>query len=91
MSERGILADALCLTHRPTVTFWRGLVRDLRESRKSPSILLRRGLALKRREPAIVARHVSLGAAPVNSDDALRRLQRVTADQLAARDAEVAT
>jgi uridine kinase len=88
--ELGLLADALCLTHRPTVTFWRRLARDLREGRKSPWILLRRGLALRRREPAIVAEHVSLGATPVHGEEALRRLRRVTAEQLAARDDGVA-
>lgn len=76
----GILADALCLVHRPHVTFWRRLVRDLREGRKAPLTLLRRGLALRRQEPAIVARQVALGAVPVHGRDALRRLARL-ADQ----------
>jgi uridine kinase len=73
----GILAGALCLVHRPHVTFWRRLVRDLREGRKSPLTLLRRGLALRRHEPAIVARQVALGAVPTHSHDALRRLERL--------------
>jgi uridine kinase len=75
----GILSEALCLVHRPSVTFWRRLVRDLREGRKSPVTLLRRGLALRRQEPAIVARQVALGARPIHSHDALRRLQRLAA------------
>jgi uridine kinase len=78
--DAGILAEALCLTHRPVVTFWRRLVRDLRESRKSPWVLLRRGLALRREEPAIVARQVALGANPVHASDATARLQRLAAD-----------
>jgi uridine kinase len=82
--EAGILAEALCLTHRPVVTFWRRLVRDLRESRKSPWVLLRRGLALRREEPAIVARQVALGANPVHASDATARLQRLAADGPAA-------
>jgi uridine kinase len=75
--DAGILADALCLTHRPTVTFWRRLVRDLREGRKPPLTLLRRGWALLRAEPAVVARQIELGAVPVGGDDARRRLARL--------------
>lgn len=78
--DAGILADALCLTLRPTVTFWRRLVRDLREGRKPPLTLLRRGLVLRRTEPAIVARHISLGALPVAPADAVRRIERLTTE-----------
>lgn len=77
--DAGILAEALCLTHRPVVTFWRRLVRDLREGRKSPWVLVRRGLALRREEPAIVARQVALGAIPVHATDARARLERLAA------------
>jgi hypothetical protein len=34
-------------------------------------------LALRRHEPAIVARQVALGAVPTHSHDALRRLERL--------------
>jgi uridine kinase len=78
--HEGLLADALCLTHRPVVTFWRRLVRDLREGRKPPLTLLRRGLALLRQEPTIVARHVALGAEPISGHDAEHRLQRLLAE-----------
>jgi uridine kinase len=78
--QQGLLADALCLTHRPTVTFWRRLLRDLRERRKSPGTLLRRGLTLLRREPEVVARHVALGAVPVHGADAERRVRRLLDD-----------
>jgi uridine kinase len=78
--DAGILGDALCLAHRPVVTFWRRLLRDLREGRKAPLTLVRRGWALKRAEPTIVARQVALGCRPVSGDDAVRRLQRVLAD-----------
>jgi uridine kinase len=86
----GILAEALCLTHRPIVTFWRRLVRDLREGRKAPWLLVRRGLALRRQEPDIVARHILLGATPIHGHDAIARIARLAAerrddpDQLAA-------
>lgn len=86
--DAGILADALCLTLRPGVTFWRRLVRDLRESRKPPLTLVRRGLALLRAEPSIVARQVSLGADPVSPNDAIRRLRRLADAAADARDAD---
>ena len=46
--EAGLLADALCVRQHPAVTFWRRLTRDLREHRKPPLVLVRRGLALMR-------------------------------------------
>ncbi len=41
--ERGLLADAVCVRNHRLVTFWRRLTRDLREHRKPPMVLLRRG------------------------------------------------
>jgi uridine kinase len=84
-----LLADALCLIHRPTVTFWRRLVRDLREGRKPPLTLLRRGWTLLRQEPAIVARHASLGARPISGHDAERRLRALLERVRPATTAEV--
>jgi uridine kinase len=75
--EAGVLADALCLTNGPTRTFWRRLVRDLREGRKAPLTLLRRGWWLRGREPDIVAHHVALGAEVVDGEAALRRIHAI--------------
>ncbi len=75
----GVLADALCLTDGPTRTFWRRLVLDLREGRKAPLTLLRRGWWLRGREPHIVARHVALGAEVVDGETALRRIHAILA------------
>ena len=61
----GVLADAICLTLSPRTTFWRRLARDLGESRKPPLTLVRRGLALMRAEPALVARWTALGCRPL--------------------------
>ncbi|MFJ7148769.1 uridine kinase [Streptomyces sp. NPDC100445] len=72
--ERGVLADALCLTRGPFTTFRRRFLRDLREGRKSVPFLLRRGWRLMRAERSIVARQVSLGAHPCDRDEALGRL-----------------
>ena len=54
--RRGLLAAAYCVTQHPLVTFWRRLTRDLREHRKPPLVLVRRGLALLRDQRRVVAR-----------------------------------
>ncbi|WP_371535783.1 MULTISPECIES: uridine kinase family protein [unclassified Streptomyces] len=72
--EAGVLADALCLRGRPSTTFRRRLMRDLREGRKSVPFLLRRGWRLMRAERGIVARQSGLGAHPCDKQEALVRL-----------------
>ncbi|AZM55104.1 ATP-binding protein [Streptomyces sp. WAC 01529] len=72
--EIGVLADAICLRGRPSTTFRRRLVRDLREGRKSVPFLLRRGWRLMRAERAIVARQAALGAYPCGGEEALGRV-----------------
>ncbi len=68
----GLLAAAYCLRQHPAVTFWRRLTRDLREHRKPPLVLVRRGLALAHDQRRLVAEAVSLGCTPVSADEALR-------------------
>jgi uridine kinase len=80
LRDAGVLADAICLTHPPVVTFARRLTRDLREGRKPPVTLLRRGLSLLRAEPGIVAHQVALGAVPCSPARAYDRI-RALADQ----------
>ncbi|MCX5012123.1 uridine kinase [Streptomyces sp. NBC_00555] len=77
--ELGLLADAICLRGRPSTTFRRRLVRDLREGRKSVLFLLRRGYRLMRAERGIVARHTALGAHACGRDEALGRLAAAAA------------
>ncbi|MER5886926.1 uridine kinase [Streptomyces sp. NPDC001941] len=77
--ERGLLADALCLRGRPSTTFRRRLLRDLREGRKSVPFLLRRGWRLMRAERSIVARQTSLGAHACGKEEALGRLAAAAA------------
>ncbi|MEU3373206.1 ATP-binding protein [Streptomyces sp. NPDC006711] len=72
--ELGVLADAICLRGRPSTTFRRRLLRDLREGRKSVAFLLRRGWRLMRSERAIVARQSALGAHPCGKQEALGRI-----------------
>ncbi|MGO4422891.1 ATP-binding protein, partial [Streptomyces sp. MCAF7] len=75
----GVLADALCLRGRPSTTFRRRLLRDLREGRKSAPYLLRRGWRLMRAERGIVARHTALGAYPCGKDVAMGRIAAAAA------------
>ncbi|MDT3400765.1 ATP-binding protein [Streptomyces sp. B1866] len=77
--ELGVLADALCLRGRPSTTFRRRLVRDLREGRKSAPYLLRRGWRLMRAERGIVARQAALGAYPCGGDVAMGRIAAAAA------------
>jgi uridine kinase len=72
-----LLADALCLTLHPAVTFGRRLLRDLAEMRKPPLTLVRRGFALARSERALVERWLRLGCRPCSipqAEAALRAL-----------------
>lgn len=70
-AEDRLLADALCLRGRPSTTFRRRLVRDVREGRKSLPVLLRRGWRLMRAEPGIVRDLAALGARPCGKREAL--------------------
>ena len=65
-----LLADALCVRRWRWVTFVLRLVRDLAERRKPAHILLRRGIALFRAEPAIIAQARAHGARCVTPREA---------------------
>lgn len=71
----GHLLAAYCLSQRPVVTFWRRLVRDLRERRKPPLVLVRRGLALMRGQRRVVAHAVANGCRVATSEQAYRELR----------------
>ncbi|MHA5052691.1 uridine kinase family protein [Streptomyces sp. SD15] len=79
--ERGVLADALCLSRGPVTTFRRRFLRDLREGRKSVPFLLRRGWRLMRAERSIVARQTALGAHACDKAEALGRLAAAAAER----------
>jgi len=68
--DAGQLAAAYCVRQHPAVTFWRRLTRDLREHRKPPLVLVRRGLALLRDQRRVVAHAVEKGCAPMTPDQA---------------------
>ena len=78
-SRDGLLADAVCVHNPRLVTFVRRLVRDLREHRKPPWVLLRRGLSLLRAEPAIVARARDAGCRVTSSPQAFEELRQLPA------------
>ena len=61
----GILDAAICVSHHRFVTFGLRLCRDLREGRKAPHVLVRRGWRLLRDEPAIIADAVAHGCTPM--------------------------
>ena len=71
----GHLLAAYCITQRPVVTFWRRLVRDLRERRKPPLVLVRRGMALMRDQRRVVGHAVALGCTAMHPDEAYRAVQ----------------
>ena len=73
-TSAGLLAAAYCVRQHPVVTFWRRLTRDLRERRKPPLVLVRRGLALLRDQRRVVAHAVTLGCEPVTPDEAHARM-----------------
>ena len=68
--RRGLLADAICVTQHAAVTFVRRLTRDLREHRKPPWVLVRRGLHLARLQGRVVARAVAAGCRPMTPERA---------------------
>lgn len=78
--EAGMLAAAYCVRQHPVVTFWRRLTRDLREHRKPPLVLVRRGVALMRDQRNVVAHAVALGCEPVTPDQAFERVRRLSGD-----------
>jgi uridine kinase len=80
--DADLLAAAYCVRQHPMVTFWRRLTRDLRERRKPPLVLVRRGLALMRDQRRVVSHAVERGCTPVTPDEAYAAI-----GLLAARDA----
>jgi uridine kinase len=78
--DHGLLAAAVCVRNPRLLTFWRRLTRDLRESRKPPWVLVRRGLSLLRADPVVVARAEAAGCTVMTSREAYARLLDLTGD-----------
>ena len=65
------------------MTFWRRLTRDLREHRKPPLVLVRRGLALLRDQRRVVDHAVALGCRPVTPEEAYAEVSALVARRAA--------
>jgi uridine kinase len=74
-TERGLLADAIVVRRARWKNFLRRLRRDLVEHRKPPLTLVRRGLALFRAEPSVIARQIALGCRPCDRRETLDALR----------------
>ncbi len=74
--EAGIAVEAVWLDRRRETNFVRRLARDLEERRKPPAVLVRRGLALYRAEPALRREAVAAGFTPAPMRHALRLVSR---------------
>lgn len=74
LRERGLLHSAFVVCRDRRLTFVLRLVRDLRERRKPPLVLVRRGLALMREEPEVVSRATGLGGTVASPGEVLQRL-----------------
>jgi uridine kinase len=77
--DAGLLADAVCVHNPRLLTFWRRLSRDLRERRKPPWVLVRRGVSLLRHDLDVVARAERAGCTVLSSEEAFRRITSVAA------------
>jgi uridine kinase len=75
--DADLLATAYCVRQHPMVTFWRRLTRDLREHRKPPLVLVRRGFALLRDQRRVVAHAVERGCEPMTSHQAYAAVDRL--------------
>lgn len=78
--EAGLLAGAYCITQSPLLTFWRRLTRDLRERRKPPLVLVRRGLALMRDQRRVVGHAVRQGCRVASPDEAFTEISAAIRD-----------
>jgi uridine kinase len=72
--EAGILDAAICLRRHRVITFVLRLSRDLREGRKSPWVLIRRGWRLLKDEPRILDEAVARGCEPMTPREARKML-----------------
>lgn len=74
----GIDIEALWLDRTRTKNFVRRLSRDLKEKRKTPTVLVRRGIALFRNEPALRRAALAAGFTPASMRRALRRVSEAS-------------
>jgi uridine kinase len=70
----GLATEAIYIDRPGVVVFWLRLRRDLSKKRKPPMILLRRGLALWRAQPALRRKAMSAGFTPMSMRRAVAHL-----------------
>lgn len=70
----GLAIEAIYLDRPAPLVFWLRLRRDLAKKRKPPLILLRRGVALWRAQPALRRKAVAAGFSPMSMRGAVARL-----------------
>ncbi len=75
LRSAGVPLEALYLDRSRTATSLRRFLRDVLERRKPVGVLLRRGVALWRAEPAIRAQALRLGCRPVSMEAARHTVQ----------------
>lgn len=68
----GLPVEALWLARHRSTNFTRRLARDLKEKRKAPTVLLRRGAALYRSEPHLTGEAMAAGFRAVGMREATR-------------------
>ena len=67
LHARGLLLDAIVVRRDPWKNLLRRAARDLKERRKPPATILRRGLHLRAAEPRVVGRALSAGCRPLDA------------------------
>lgn len=72
----GLPVTAIWLDRRPTANFTRRLTRDLREHRKPPTVLVRRGIQLLRSEPDLRRAALAAGFRPLTMRQAVALVRR---------------
>ena len=70
----GLATEAIYIDRPGVVVFWLRLRRDLSKKRKPPTILLRRGLALWRAQPALRRKAMAAGFTPMTMRQAVAHL-----------------
>lgn len=73
---RGLLLDAIVVRRDRWKNLVRRAARDLRERRKPPVTILRRGIHLYRSEPDVMDRALAGGCRPLDAAQARRALER---------------
>lgn len=80
--DAGILAAAYCVRRSAATTFVLRLVRDLKERRKPPLVLLTRGLGLARAQHRVVADAAAKGCTPASPDEVVAAVERLGSEAL---------